>query len=396
MINKEMTALGKSPSAIRELFEFGKQRAALVGRENVFDFSLGNPSVPPPQQVQKAMLDILRESDPIAVHGYTSAPGDVAARSAIADSLNRRFGTHFTHRNICMTCGAASSLTACLKALSVDENSEFIAIAPYFPEYGQFAAIAGGSLRVVPADIRDFQIDFDNLEALINKNTQAVIVNSPNNPSGVVYTEATIKRLAQLLDAKSRELGHTIYILSDEPYRELVYDGVQVPFITNYYANTIVCYSFSKSLSLPGERIGYMLVPDEIDEFEDICAATMGSLRRMGYVCAPSFMQMVLARCMDVQPDLETYRRNRELLYNSLMEIGYRCVKPSGAFYLFVESPGGDAKAFSEAAKRHDVLVVAGNDFGCSTHFRLCYCVSYDTIRRSLPAFKALYQESKR
>ncbi len=394
MVNNELAALGNSPSAIRELFEFGKLRAGCVGGENVFDFSLGNPSVPPPRAVLDAMVDILTHEDPMTVHGYTSAPGDIAVRDAIAESLNRRFGTHFAHRNICMTCGAATSLTTCFSALTINSSTEFVAIAPFFPEYTQFAAVNGGRLVVTPPDKENFQINFDALAGLINNNTQAVVINTPNNPSGVVYTEETIVRLSELLIEKSAQIGHAIYLLSDEPYRELVYEG-EAPFVTHYYPNTIVCYSYSKSISVPGERIGYILVPDEIDDFGGICAATMGALRRMGYVCAPSLMQRVVARCSDVPSDLTTYRINRDLLYGALTDMGYRCAKPGGAFYLFVEAPNGDANAFCEAAKQHDVLVVSGESFGCPTHFRICYCVSTDKVRRSLPAFAALYEEMR-
>lgn len=395
MVSKEMLALGSKRSCIREIFEFGRNRAAAVGKENVYDFSLGNPSVPAPDAVNAAICEALETMTPIAVHGYTSAPGDDAVRDAIAAGLNKRYGTNYSRRNLYLTCGAAAALTASFMGLTLHENTEFIAIAPYFPEYSVFAAVGGAKLRVIPPDIPDFQIDFVALEAAINENTQALIINSPNNPSGVIYTEATIQRLCDLLRRKEKELGKTLYLISDEPYRELVYDGIELPFAAHYYDNVVVCYSFSKSLSLPGERIGYILIPDTMDDFADVYNAIAGAARAMGYVCAPSLMQRVASRCAQTMPNLAPYIENRDLLYGALTEMGYRCAKPQGAFYLFVEAPGGDAERFCALAKEHDLLLVPGNDFGCPSYMRVSYCVDHDMIKRSLPAFKAAMEGAK-
>ncbi len=394
MLCEQSLTYGTTRSCIREIFEFGNARAAVVGRENVYDYSLGNPSVPAPAEVNQAIVDILRDTPSVAVHSYTSASGSNAARDAIANNLNKRFGTAYTRDNLYLTCGAAASLCSVFRALTVDGDSEFIAIAPYFPEYNVFASNAGGKLRVVPADLGNFQIDFDALEKSINAHTQGVIVNSPNNPSGVVYTEDTIKKLAELLRTKAKAFDHPIYIICDEPYRELSYDGV-VPFVPKHYADTIVCYSYSKSLSLPGERIGYVLVPGEAADGKDVYAAVAGAARALGYVCAPSLMQHMIARCADVEPDLAPYIRNRDLLYGELTRMGYPCAKPSGAFYLFVEAPGGNSEAFCEAAKKYDLLLVPGTGFGCPTYMRISYCVDHEMIKRSLPAFEKVIAEFK-
>ncbi|MDO5111944.1 MAG: pyridoxal phosphate-dependent aminotransferase [Clostridia bacterium] len=395
MVSKQMYALGSNRSCIREIFEFGLKRAAEVGAENVYDYSLGNPSVPAPKEVDDAIREVLTTLSPIEVHGYTSAPGRNDTRDAIANDLNKRFGTSFSRKNLYITCGAAASLVSTLRALTVDENTEFIAFAPFFPEYTVFAATGGGKLVVIPADVPNFQIDFGALEKAINKNTQGVIVNSPNNPSGVVYTEQTIKKLAAILEAKEKELGHPLYLITDEPYRELVYDDIALPFVTKYYQNTIVCYSYSKSLSLPGERIGYVLVPDEVADADAVYAAIAGAARISGYVCAPSLMQHVITRCASVTPDLAPYIRNRDLLLSELTRMGYNCAKPSGAFYLFVEAPGGDAEAFCAAAQKYDLLLVPGTGFGCPSYMRLSYCVDYEMIKRSLPAFEKAIKEFK-
>lgn len=394
MVSKSSLALGTTRSAIRELFEFGRSRAKIVGEENVYDFSLGNPSVPAPAAVNEAIKSLLNELPSTAVHGYTSAQGLETTRAAVAADLNKRFNKNYTAANLYLTCGAAASLSATFRALTVDENTEFVALAPYFPEYNVFSCSAGAKLVVVPADLKQFQIDFDALEKSINANTQAVIINSPNNPSGVVYTEDTIKKLASILSAKSSELGHPVYLIADEPYRELVYDGV-VPFVPDYYSDTIICYSYSKSLSLPGERIGYVLVPGDVTDSANVYAAVAGAARVLGYVCAPSLLQLVLERCADVKPDLAPYIRNRDLLYNALMDMGYNCAKPSGAFYLFVEAPGGDAEAFCAAAQKYDLLLVPGTGFGCPTYMRISYCVDYEMIKRSLPAFQKVYAQFK-
>ncbi|MBR7178699.1 MAG: pyridoxal phosphate-dependent aminotransferase [Oscillospiraceae bacterium] len=392
MINQNMYALGANRSCIRELFEYGRQRAAIVGPENVFDYSLGNPSIPAPAGVNEAIHGVLREMDSLAVHGYTSAPGDLPLRAAVADDLNARYGAHVRPQDLFIGCGAAPELVSVIRALAV-EHSEFIAVAPFFPEYRPFVESSGGKLVVVPADIPNFQIDFAALEAALNANTQAVILNSPNNPAGTVYTAETLRKLAALLDAKSAEFGKRIYIISDEPYRELVYGGVTAPWIPGIYDHTLVCYSWSKSLSLPGERIGYVYVAETCADHDALYAAVAGAARAGGHVCAPSLMQKVIARCVSLRPDLEAYDANRRLLSEALSSYGYEMAKPDGAFYLFVKAPGGSAAAFSEQAKRHDLLLVPGDDFGCPEYFRICYCVSRDLIERSLPLFEKLIRE---
>ncbi len=390
MISKDMVKLGTQRSVIREIFELGKLRAAIVGRENIHDFSIGNPNVPAPQEVKDAIKDIVDNESPVAYHSYTSSPGADETRDAIASSLNRRFGTNFTKANMFISCGAAASLNICLKAMTASSDDEYIVFAPYFSEYKFFIEAAGGKFVMIPADTEAFQIDFDLFEKAINKNTKAVLINSPNNPSGVVYTEETIKKLAKILVEKSKEYGEIIYLISDEPYRELVYGNVVVPFVTKYYDNTLVCYSYSKSLSLPGERIGYVLIPSEVGNFEDMFAAVAGSARILGYVCAPSLFQKVITKCVDVMPDLTIYERNRNLLNDSLTKMGYRVAKPDGAFYLFFAAPDGDSIAFCEKAKEHDLLLVPGDGFGCPGYMRLSYCVQTEQIERALPVFQKL------
>ena len=386
-----MYEYGSVRSCIRELFEFGKQRASAVGNENVYDFSLGNPSIPAPKKVEEAIRSILSKEDPVAIHGYSSASGNDFVKDTIAASLNRRHGTSFSKRNLFITCGAAPGLMACFKALICSSESEIVTIAPYFPEYKCFVEASGGKLTIVPADTDTFQINFGKLEKLINKNTQGVIINSPNNPSGVVYTEDTISHLSAILNEKSALYGHPIYLISDEPYRELVYDGVKVPYVPKYYKNTLVCYSYSKSLSLPGERIGYILVPDEMEDFDMVYAAIVGGARASGHVCAPTLFQKVIAECVDVMPDMEIYGTNRNLLYNSLTKMGYHCAKPDGAFYLFFEAPNGyTGMEFSEKAKEYNLLLVPGDEFGCPKHLRLSYCVSTEKIEKALPIFEKL------
>lgn len=391
MLNQGMLQMGRKRSPIRELFEYSRARAKLVGEENICDFSLGNPSIPAPKEVEEAILHTLQSGDSLKVHGYTSANGGQSARAMIAESLNRRFSANVTADNLYLACGASSALSAVFRAITIDDDTEFVAIAPFFPEYRFY--IGAAKLVVAQADTEHFQIDLVSLESVITKNTQAVIVNSPNNPTGVIYSEETLKSLAALLRRKSKEYGHAIYIVSDEPYRELVYDGAITPYIPHFYDNTIVCYSYSKTLSIPGERIGYVLVPGEVENSRDVYDAVAGGARSLGYVCAPVLMQQVAALCSDVKPDIEAYKRNRDTLYNGLIGMGYECVKPTGAFYLFVKAPGGDAAVFCEAAKKKDLFVVPGAEFGCETHMRVSYCVSYETIIKALPLFEELIKE---
>ncbi len=392
MYNETAYALGANRSCIRELFEYGRQRAAIVGAENVFDYSLGNPSIPSPPEVDETIRQILADTDTLLVHGYTSAVGDAATRAAIAQELNNRFGTAVEAEELFIGCGAAPELVATFRALAV-EKGEILAIAPYFPEYKPFAEAAGLKFRVVAPDVPNFQIRLSAVEEMLTENTVAVIVNSPNNPSGVVYTRQTLTALAALLAKKSAQYGHPIYIVADEPYRELVYAGVEAPFIPTLYRNTIVCYSYSKSLSLPGERIGYIYVPKQADDGEAIYAAIAGAARAGGHVCAPSLWQKVIARCTHLRPDLESYDRNRRMLYDGLTAMGYEMAQPDGAFYLFIKAPGGDANAFCEKAKQKDLLLVPGDGFGCPGYFRICYCVSPRMIEKSLPVFQALIEK---
>lgn len=390
--NEQMYDLGSRRSAIRELFEYGKQRAAIVGAENVYDFSLGNPTVPAPDCVDETIRRLTEELDCIRLHGYTSAQGDVETRTAIAAFLNKTHGTHFEANDFYITMGAAASLSIAFHALTTSKEDEFIAIAPFFPEYKVFVEATGASLNIVPADTKAFQIDFEALEKMVNVHTKGVIINSPNNPSGAVYSSETIKKLAELLSKKEKEVGHPIFIIADEPYREIVYDGVEVPFVTKYYNNTLVCYSYSKSLSLPGERIGYILVPQEAYDSKSLYAAVAGAGRALGYVCAPSMMQKVIAQCQGETGDVELYKKNRDLLYEGLTKIGYECFKPQGAFYMFVKALEEDADAFCERAKQQDLLVVSANGFGCPGYVRISYCVDTDMIQRSFTAFEKLYQ----
>ena len=396
MVNQEYYNLGTAPSVIRQLFAYGLEQAAKVGADKVYDYSLGNPSIPAPKKVNESIKKIVDEMDSIKLHGYSMAAGFDTARAAVAKDLAERFGLDVKASELFFTCGAAPALISIIKALIVDADSEIMAVAPFFPEYRPFVNANGGKLVVVPADTKAFQIHLDEVEKRITKNTQGIIINSPNNPSGVVYTEETLKGLAALLERKSAEYGHPIYIIADEPYRELVYGGVKVPFIPCLYKNTIVCYSYSKSLSLPGERIGYVYVPGFADDADAVYAAIAGAARIMGHVCPPTLMQKVIEYCAEERPDLVAYDENRNLLYNSLREMGYECAKPDGAFYLFVKAPNGDANAFSEKAKlEHNLLVVPADGFGCPGYFRLSYCVANDMIQSSLPAFKAMIESYK-
>lgn len=388
MVSKRMLQLGTARSVIRELFEYGNQRAKEVGRENVFDFSLGNPSVPAPDAVNENAIRILQEQ-PEVIHCYTSAQGDAAARQRFADSLNRRFGGDYTADQFYITVGAAASLCCVFNGLTCP-GDEFIVFAPYFPEYKVFIEGAGAKMVLIPPEIEHFQIDFDAFEKAITPNTKGVVVNSPNNPSGVVYSRQTLEQLAAILEKKEAEYGHPIYLISDEPYREIAFARVEVPWIPHIYKDTIVCYSFSKSLSLPGERLGYVLVPGQVTDSKEVYAAVAGAGRSLGYVNAPSLFQQVTSLCCDMTSDLSVYEKNCELLVNSLREMGYHVAQPGGAFYLFPRSLEPDDMAFSERAKQFDLLLVPGSGFGAPGHFRLAYCVQTEMIQRALPKFKAL------
>ncbi len=394
MISEKMMSLGKKRSVIREIFEYGNKRRAEIGAENVFDYSLGNPSIPAPKEVNDVMVKLLTEKDPVALHGYTSAQGAPTVRQAIADDITARFNINADPSLIYMTCGAAASLTISLNAV-INTGDEVIALAPFFPEYRVFAEKAGATFKVVKCRENDFQIDFTELDKQITKNTKAIIVNSPNNPSGVVFGEETIKSLAELLYKKQNEFGNRIFIIADEPYRELVYGDAFVPYIPEYYDNTLVCYSFSKSLSLPGERIGYIFVSPKIENCEDVYAAVCGAGRALGFVCAPSLLQFAVAECLGKTADISVYDKNRNLLYNNLTEYGFKLAKPDGAFYLFMKSPEVDANAFCERAKKYELLLVPGDDFGFEGYVRISYCVKTEMIEKSLPAFKKLIEEYK-
>lgn len=388
MVSERMLGLGTARSVIRELYEYGKKRMAEVGPDNVFDFSLGNPSVPAPDAVNETAIRILREH-PEFIHCYTSAQGDAGVRQRFADSLNRRFGTAYTADQLYVTVGAAAALCCVFNGLACP-GDEFIAFAPYFPEYKVFVEGAGARLMVVPPEIEGFQIDFEAFEGLVNEHTKGVIVNSPNNPSGVVYSRATLERLAAILEAKSAQYGHPIYLISDEPYREIAFAGVTVPWIPDIYRDTIVCYSFSKSLSLPGERLGYVLVPGDVTVSGDVYAAVAGAGRSLGYVNAPSLFQQVTSFCCDLTSDISVYERNCELMVRPLRGMGYHVVQPGGAFYLFPRSLEPDDLAFSERAKQFDLLLVPGSGFGAPGHVRIAYCVQTEMIERSLSRFQAL------
>lgn len=393
MISEKMVSLVNNSSVIRAMFEEGKRLAGIYGAENVYDFSLGNPNVPAPDAVNQAIKDIVNEEDPVVVHGYMSNSGYEDVREAIAGSLNRRFGTAFEGKNIIMTVGAAGGINVLFKAV-VNPGDEIIAFAPYFGEYRSYAANADASLVVVPPDTATFQPNLVEFEKLITPKTKAVIINTPNNPTGVIYSEDTIKAMAEILERKQKEYGTVIILFSDEPYRELAYDGIEVPYITKYYNNSVVGYSYSKSLSLPGERIGYLVIPDELDDSATILSACNVATRILGFVNAPSLMQKVIGRCVDVDVsgNIAKYDKNRNELYNGLKELGFECIKPEGAFYMFVKTPVDD-KEFCEMAKKYNILVVPGSTFACAGYVRIAYCVSYDTIVNSLPKFKELAKE---
>ncbi len=393
MLNEKMVSLGSRRSVIREIFEYGKKRKAEIGEENVFDFSLGNPSVPTPAAVTAALERIIKETDPVRLHGYTSAQGDMAVRAKIAESIEKRFGFPANKDLIYMTCGAAASLTVTLNAL-INSGDEVIIPAPFFPEYRVFAENAGAHVVTVMCREPDFQLDIKAIESAVTKKTKAIIINSPNNPTGAVFSPDTVKALSDMLDKKQAEYGTDIYIIADEPYRELSY-GAEVPYIPKYYANTVVCYSYSKSLSLPGERIGYIFIPESARNSKKLYAAVCGAGRALGFVCAPSLMQYTVAECTDVLPDVSAYKKNRDLLFGALTDYGYEAVPPDGAFYLFVKSPESDANVFCERAKKYELLLVPSDDFGCKGYVRISYCVTAEQIEKSLPAFKALIEEYK-
>ena len=394
MVSDKMYELGSKKSTIRTIFEYGRKRAAEVGEDHICDFSLGNPNVPTPDFIKDAAIDILTNMPPQAAHSYTVAPGDAGAREALAKSINKRFGMSFSRKNIFITSGAAAAITICFKALA-EPNDEFLVNAPFFPEYTAFVESVGAKLTVVPANPADWQIDFNAFEKSVNPHTKGVIVNSPNNPSGAVYSEDTIRHMASILAEKEKEYGHPIFIISDEPYRELVYDGREVPYIPKYYEHTLVCYSYSKCFSLPGERIGYIAVPDTVPKFDVVFGAIAGAARVLTHVNAPSLWQRVVARCADKPADIAPYEKNGKLLYDGLKEAGFECVRPQGAFYLFPKCMEDDDYAFCERAKKYDLLLVPGTDFGCSGYFRVSYCIATETIERSLPLFKKLAAEYK-
>lgn len=389
MLSEKMLELGTNRSEIRELFEYGKKRKAEIGEDKVFDFSIGNPSVPAPECVKEAAIDLLENADEVLLHGYTSAQGDLGLRQAIAEYVNKQHGTALTADNLYITVGAAASLSISLKALA-EPGDEFITFAPFFPEYRVFVENTGSKLVVVDCDRTDFQIDEAAFEAAITSHTKGVLLNSPNNPSGVVITEEGIRHLCEVLEKKQKEYGHPIFLISDEPYRELVYGDVKVPYLMNYYDNTLVCYSYSKSLSLPGERIGYIAVSGKAVQWEQIYAAVCGAGRALGYVCAPSLFQQVVKRCQGKTSDISVYKKNRDILLDALTEYGYRCIKPDGAFYLFVEALEEDAGRFSERAREYELLLVPADSFGTKGFVRVSYCVSTEQIKKALPAFRAL------
>lgn len=390
MISKKMENMVANSSAIRAMFEEGNRLAKIYGSENVYDFSLGNPNVPAPETIKQAIIDIVQEENPIKLHGYTNSnAGYSEVRQAVAESLNQRFGTSFGERNITMTVGAAGGLNVALKVL-LNPGDEVIVFAPYFGEYRSYTNNFDGVLVEISPNTETFQPKLDEFAEKITERTKAVIVNTPNNPTGVVYSEETIQKLAAIMNEKQEKYGHEIYLVSDEPYRELAYDGVEVPYLTKYYDNTIVCYSYSKSLSLPGERIGYLVIPDEVSESEKVNAAANVANRILGFVNAPTLQQKVVARCLNEETDLSYYNRNRETLYNGLIDCGFTCIKPEGAFYLFMKSPIENEKEFCEAAKEFNILIVPGSSFGCPGYVRIAYCVAYETIVNALPKFKEL------
>lgn len=392
MANQKMLHYGSQSSVIRDLFAYVQKQAAIVGKDNVFDFSIGNPTVPAPSCIKESIEQILETRASAAIHGYTAATGDIHVREGLASYMNDTYDAHVKADNFYMTCGAAASLTITLKAIVEGQDDEIIVVAPFFPEYSVFIENAGAKEVMVPPDTAHFQIQLDKLEQAITAHTRAIILNSPNNPSGTVYSAETYKNVAALLQTKSKEIGHPIYIISDEPYREIIYDNLPILYVPKFYDNTIVCYSYSKSLSLPGERIGYILVPDSVDD-KDLYPAICGAGRVMGFVCAPHLFQDVVLQCLGKTSDMNIYDENRKLLYKGLTDMGYECVYPQGAFYLFVKSPEPDAKVFSDKAKALNLLIVPADSFGCPGYVRVSYCVEADMIKRSFAAFKKLIEQ---
>ena len=392
MINQKMQKLGSNRSVIRELFEYSKSRKAQIGADNVFDFSIGNPSVPAPKSVNENLVKLITEQDPVALHGYTSAQGDAGVRSAVADHLNKTHGVSVSSDNLYMTVGAAAALTCSLTALC-NAGEEVIVLAPYFPEYKVFIERFGGIVKEVLCDTTTFQPNIKAIEQAISEKTAAIIINSPNNPTGAVFTEENIIKLAKVLKNAEERYNKPIYVICDEPYRELVYGDAVVPFIPKYYDDTVVCYSFSKSLSLPGERIGYVLVPPQVKDNQSVYYAICGAGRALGYVCAPSLLQKLIPECLGQTADISIYDTNRKLLLEKLTEYGFTAVKPDGAFYLFLKAPDGNANQFCERAKKHEIIFVPSDSFGCTGYVRISYCVTTEQIERSLPAFKALAKE---
>lgn len=392
MLSQHYIDMTSQKSAIRELFDYGSKRAKEIGYENVFDYSLGNPSVPTPQAFTDALIDLVQNTDPVALHGYSPSLGIPSVRQAIADSLNQRFNMNFKMEDIFMAVGAAGAIAHAVRAVTVP-GDEVITFAPFFPEYYHYVNQTGAVLKVVPADITSFQINFEAFEEMITPKTMAVLINTPNNPSGIVYSTATIEQLAAILTAKSKEYGHEIYIISDEPYREIVFDGVDAPFVAKHYDNTIICYSFSKSISLPGERIGYVAVNPACKDaalIVDMCGQIS---RGIGHNCPPSLIQLAVARVLDMTSDISVYEENRNILYRELTRIGFDIVEPGGTFYMFPKALEENATAFCERAKQHDLLLVPSDTFGCPGHFRICYCIPTEKVERSIPVFEALAKE---
>ena len=394
MYTESLVKFGKVRSEIRDLFEYGMKRKAEIGEENVYDFSIGNPSVPTPQCVNDAIKELVDTSDSISLHGYTSAQGDAVVRKTVADHLNKKYGAKVSADNLYMTCGAAAALSIVMNAC-MQPGDECLVIKPYFPEYGVYIERSGAKVVEVDPEDKTLQIDIENVDKAINEKTKAIVINSPNNPSGVVYKKDKIVALCELLKKKEEEYGHPIFIITDEPYRELIYDDIELPYLINYYDNTFSCYSYSKALSMPGERIGYVVVSPKIANYEDAYAAVCGSGRALGYVCAPSLWQKVVAKCVDATSDISIYKKNRDLFYNSLTEMGFECVYPDGAFYLFVKAMEEDSRAFSAKCKEHEILVVPADSFGMPGYVRVSYCVETKQIEDALPAFKALAEEYK-